>query len=341
MPAPPPAATPPACVRADDARSAAAALASASAARGIALDLAELAEVADDGTDLARLDATARRALARALGFRAEAVRQTYDELADARTPALLRLREGKRARFVAAISVDFGGALICDPSAGEVRPWSRADLCAAWEGDVLLLTPIPEERRALAQDLAALRSSVHRVRTFLGWAPRHGRRVAMLATLGVVIALAVRAPADSAFEALRTWSLAAACAGSMWSWISSTRCSACRRARTLAGGLPLAQIGAAVYLGLLSAPMLGVPAIARVALIGAVVGTHATLLLTLVRAKVSCTACLFVAWAALLAGGATIAVGDDARVVAAGAVVGAIGAFVGMRIARALAARG
>jgi predicted double-glycine peptidase len=287
------------CVVASAAWSGAAALATVSAQHGVTVDVGEIAEltytqglaVVEEGTVLV---------MARALGFEATAMEGGYGDLPDVTLPLLVALREGESDRYAVLFAFDDEGATVGDPLTGEVTPWTRERFCALWTGSVVQVLPIEEERRALAARLVELRDGVKRVLRAVGWTRPYGPKYAMLAAWVVLVAVVFVAPRANALDAW-TVLVAAACAGSLWSWV--VVCPLCSRARQLAGDLPLAQAGALFYGALLVSAFAPVPAIATTLALGAAVGAHVALVSALARAKLACPPCLFVAACALGAG--------------------------------------
>jgi hypothetical protein len=129
---------------------------------------------------------------------------------------------------------------------------------------------------------------------------------------------------------------VAAACAGSLWSWLASDQCALCSHARQLAGGVPFAAIGAALYAGLLASAFVPTPALVISAAIGVALGGHAALVRELAKAKVACGACLFVAACATAAAGVAIAQGASVVALVAGAFVAGASVVAVLPAARA-----
>lgn len=248
--------------------------------------------------------------MGRALGYEAVAMEGGYGDLPDVLLPLLVALRENDRARYALLFSVEDTSVTVGDPITGEVSTWSRERFAAAWTGSVVQVTPVEEERRAVAARLATLRDPIRRVLRTVGWAPPYAQRVVLLCAWGVVASVAALGPHAGSLGAVWTWLVAAACAGSLWSWLASDQCALCSYARQLAGGVPLAVMGATLYAGLLGSAFVSTPALVTSAAIGAAVGAHAALVRELAKAKVACGACLFVAACAIAAAGVSLAQG-------------------------------
>ena len=312
---------PTSCVRSDAPWSGAASLASVSALHGVALTPEEVVKVSHMSGEISNQEGTVL-VMGRALGYEAVAMEGEYENLPEVSLPMLVALREADRDRFAVLHAVDDAQVTVGDALTGEVSVWARARFAAVWTGSVVQLTPVEEERRGLAARLVELRDPVRQALLAVGWAPPYGRRIAMLAGWGVVVAVAALAPADGGLRVGRTWLLAAACAGSLWSWLASDTCGTCSYARRLAGALPVPQAGAALYALLLASSFAPVPPLVTSLALGAAVGAHTALLAELAKAKVACWACVLVAGAATLAAVLTIAGGGSVGALLLGAAV-------------------
>jgi hypothetical protein len=313
-----------------------------SAHHGVALSVDEAIALGNQGAPAAAEEGPTL-VVARMLGFEAVAMEGGYEDLPDVVLPLLVQLREAGAERYAVLHAFDATHATVGDPLTGEVSPWARERFCATWTGSVIQVTPIDEERRAFAARLAEARDPVKRALRAVGWGPPYGKRVAMLVLWAGVVALALAAPRGSARGAAVTWLVAAACAGSLWAWLASDSCAACAGASRLAGGVPLAPMGAVLYGALLAFPFAcacdGCPAIGGG--LAAAVGAHAALVATLARSRVACPPCLFVAACAAGALGASMARGDVAPWIAVVAAVAAAAVtWVGLPVARARSER-
>ncbi len=318
------------CVTSDAAWSGAAALATVSAMHGAPIEVRELvALTATD--DLERVEEGTVLVMARALGFEAVAMEGGYGDLPDVTLPLLVALREEGHERYAVLLAFDDAQATVGDPATGAVTPWTREKFCALWTGSVVQVTPIDEERRALATRLVDQRDPVKRALRFVGWVAPYPPRVAMLVGWVLVVATAIAAPRASALDAAWVTLVAGACAGSLWSWLGSESCTRCSRARQLAAGLPLAPAGTAIYAALLLSRFAPVPSIAIVVALSAAAGAHIALVATLARAKLACAPCLFVAACVLGAGAVSFVRGDASPVVFAVAAIGAWSAVLAL----------
>ncbi|MGO8999922.1 MAG: cysteine peptidase family C39 domain-containing protein [Polyangiaceae bacterium] len=315
--------TPAQCMKADAARSGAAALASVSAMHGVPVEIREI-------LDLAHLDSSAELnegmvlVLGRALGFEALAMEGEYENLPEVTVPMLVELREAGVERYGVLYAVDDAGVTVGDPKTGAVARWERARFTSLWTGSVVQLTPVEAERGALRRRLADARDPVKRVLRAVGWGPPYRPRIVMLAAWGGVAALAALAPRAGVSGTAFTWLVAVACAGSLWSWLASDTCALCSRAHWLAGGLPVAPAGAALYAVLLALPFVHAPPVVVEAGIAVALGTHVGLVVELARARVACPACLVVGVCAAGAAGVTLSSGTAHVTVFAGAAIAA-----------------
>jgi hypothetical protein len=259
-----------------------------------------------------------------------------YEDLPDVRLPLLVALRENDRARYALLFAVDDTRATIGDPITGEVSRWSRERFSALWTGSVVQLTPVEEERKAVAARLAQLRDPVRRALRGVGWGPPYPPRVGLLIAWVAVAGVAALGPHAGSLAAVWTWLVAASCAGSLWSWLASDHCALCSYARQLAGGVPLAAMGAVLYAGLLASAFVSVPPLVTSVAIGAAVGAHAALVRELAKAKVACGACLFVAACATAAAAVAIAQGAPLVGLVAGAAAACVSVVIVLPAARA-----
>ena len=221
--------------------------------------------------------------------------------------PDARRARERELERYAVLFAVTGAQVTVGDPTTGEVSVWPRERFAAIWTGSVVQLTPMDEERRAVAARLVELRDRLRQALLVVGWGPPYRRKIAMLVGWAVVLGVAAEAPASGPLGGAWTWLLAAACAGSLWSWLASDSCGSCSYAHRLAGGLPVAPAGTALYALLLASAFAPVPQIATSLAIGAAVGAHGALVAELAKAKVACWACLFVAACAVAAAAVAI----------------------------------
>jgi predicted double-glycine peptidase len=296
------------CLKSSVPWSGAASLASVSAFHGIPLATEEVVSVSGMNGASSNQEATAL-IMGRALGYEAVAMEGEFENLPEVALPMLATLRESEEDRFAVLYAVTETSVTVGDPLSGEVSVWPRDRFASVWTGSVIQVTPVEEERTALTNRLREIRDRVRQVLLAIGWAPPYGRRIAMLLAWVGVFALAWAAAGGEPSRAasIGVWFVAFACAGSLWSWLASESCGACSQAHRLAGGLPLAPAGTALYGLLLAGAFVPVPAVATSVAIGAAAGTHAALVRELAKARVTCWACVFVALCAL--GAATAAV--------------------------------
>jgi hypothetical protein len=324
------------CVVAEAPWSGAASLALVSAFHGITVSPGEVAELSQMAGAGSNAEATAL-IMARALGFEAVAMEGGYGDLPDVVLPLLVALREGEQERYGVLFAFDDERATVGDPLTGDVFPWPRERFTAVWTGSVIQVTPVGDERKALPARLLALRDTVGRALSTIGWAPPYRPRIAMLLAWGALAAIAAAAPHGSGPAAAWTWLVAAACAGSLWSWLASDTCALCSYAKRLAGGLPVAEAGVALYAALVASAYVTLPVVVTSMALGVAIGSHAALVRTLATARLTCWACLFVAACAAGAAAAALVAGT-AEVIpfAAGSIVAAVGVSLLLPRARA-----
>ena len=321
------------CLKSDATWSGAASLASVSALHGIPLTMPEVVALSYMTGETSNQEGTVL-VMGRALGYEAVAMEGEYENLPEVSLPMLVALRQADRDRYAVLFGVEETQVTMGDPETGEVSVWPRERFAALWTGSVVQLTPVEEERRALPPRLAELRDRVKQALRVIGWAPPYPRKIVMLFACAGVLVVASQAPHAGPLQAAWTWLLAAACAGSLWSWLASESCAACSYARRLAGGVPLAELGTALYALLLASTFVPVPVIATSLAIGGAVGAHAALVRELAKAKVACGACVFVAACAVA--GAAVAVVDGAPIVPLLAAAAAMGLGVAALLPRA-----
>jgi hypothetical protein len=334
--------TPSHCLVSDAPWSGAASLGTISAFHGIALTLPEVPKLGHLLGEMSNQEGTAL-VMGRALGYDAVAMEGEYENLPEVLLPMLVALREGGVDRYAVLFAVTDAEATLGDPRTGEVTVWPRERFAAFWTGSVIQLTPVPEERRALQERVEKLRDRVHQALLRIGWVPPYPRKIAMLVAWVLVFGVAALAPRPGAFGARFVWLVAAACAGSLWSWLASDACGSCSYAHRLAGGLPVALAGTSLYALLLASAFAPAGAGTRPAVtvaIGVALGAHAALVRELWRSKVACWACIFVAASAAGAAAVALRWGASPFLLLISALVVALVAAGSLPLARARQAR-
>ena len=186
--------------------------------------------------------------MGRALGYDAVAMEGEYENLPEVLLPMLVALREAERGslRGAATPSTD-AHVTVGDPLSGRGLGLAAGAVRGGLDG----------ERRAADAGRGGtplLAAAAGRSARPPAASPPRGRVGAALLAEGRDAPR--RGPRCSASRRWRphgsypgapgfVWLVAAACAGSLWSWLASDACGSCSYARRLAGGLPVRGSGA------------------------------------------------------------------------------------------------
>jgi hypothetical protein len=272
---------------------------------GLEVGFADLASLLP--TDDLRLDLMLLLHAARALGFEATPLEGGYDELPEVPRPNIVLFRspgDGAIPLFRVLYEIDARSALVGNPSTGQNERLSRDEFSQCWTGDAVQLDPIPERLEASRARFAERRSVVARFARALGIRPLAPRRWAFppVAAAAVAAVVAGLHPGSTPATAVALAAVGACLILSTGQAIYSTACRACTRGAALAGALPVAAIGAALYAALLAVRLLAPTSPLWPLGLAAAAGVHLALVGVLARARLACLPCIataLLAWTA------------------------------------------
>lgn len=265
------------------------------AARGVALLPREIGALL--GVDDLRLDVLRFLFACRKLGLEAVPLEGEIEELAEVPRPCVVTLREAADDDVGLRVlhEMDASSVLLTDPENGTVIRLDREAFAARWTGDAIQVLTADSALEALRAQIAELRSPRARLLGALGLSPPSGRSVAFLVGIAVTLGVVGRGLAsEGAWSGRAVIATLGGClALSLWSLLRGSTCSSCSRTAALAGRLPIAPAGVALYASLLALAMLAKAAPALAIGLWAAVGVHASLLAVLYRARIACFPCI------------------------------------------------